>query len=492
MHRFALGKKEGDKGFGNRFVRLGFAGTVYGVPMTDVGVLASQGKAPVSPGVEMVFSVGLGGNKGSWVGAVLGQKILKKYDVEVTMKDGVGSVIVPDEITKDVAPLWDDFLVGKFLDTAPHIAKVHAIVNKIWALNDKEKMIDVFEVNPTSMKFRILNQADRNRVLRRGMWNLAGIPVVMTKWSPVAEKEKAPAQSIPMWVHLKIVPLSMFSWQGLSFVASPVGSPVRLHPETAQCLNLDVAKIFVKADLTKELPAKMNFNIQGQDILVEYSYPRLPSKCLKCGKWGHKTCPITREEQIDLPEVQIGNLDEKNKIMEKEIVVEQIEVSSEQTTEVLVVSEESLRETGKAIEMPEAAEVAQENSIQEKEHEWLDVSPGKSCRSPTTTNRVGESVQDSILTNSRFSVLSSEEEEEREEEEEGEITEPVKDFELQTDDSLKSPVGAVGKVKEGVIQRQSLPRDSKMKHKFLGDTSVQKAQEVGPSELNKKKSCRHQ
>lgn len=178
--------------------------------MTDVGVLASQGKALVSPGVEMVSSVGLGGNKGSWVGAVQGQKILKKYDVEVTMKDGVGSVIVPDEITKDFAPLWDDFLVGKFLDTAPHIAKVHAIVNKIWALNDKEKMIDVFEVNPTSMKFRILNQADRNRVLRRGMWNLAGISVVMTKWSPVAEKEKAPAQAIPMWVHLKNVPLSMF------------------------------------------------------------------------------------------------------------------------------------------------------------------------------------------------------------------------------------------------------------------------------------------
>ena len=71
-----------------------------------------------------------GGSKGSWVGAVQGHKFLKKYDVEVKMKDGIGSVTAPEEITKDVPPLWDDFLVGKFLDNAPHIAKVQAIVKR--------------------------------------------------------------------------------------------------------------------------------------------------------------------------------------------------------------------------------------------------------------------------------------------------------------------------------------------------------------------------
>ncbi|KAF8083331.1 hypothetical protein N665_0780s0004 [Sinapis alba] len=238
--------------------------------MDDTASSASQGVATTP-----------GGIKGSWVGAVQGQKVLKKYDVEVTMKDGIGSVIVPEEITKDVEPLWDDFLIGKFLDNAPHVAKIHAIVNKIWALNDKAQMIDVFEVNTTTMKFRIMNSSVRNRILRRGMWNLAGIPVVMTKWSPVVEKQKPEVQSIPMWVHLKNVPMNMFSWQGLSFVASPVGSPVRLHPETAQCLNLT------------ELPKSMKLNIQGQDTLVEYVYPWLPTKCSTCGKWGHsvKTIP---------------------------------------------------------------------------------------------------------------------------------------------------------------------------------------------------------
>ncbi|KAG2261125.1 hypothetical protein Bca52824_068204 [Brassica carinata] len=164
------------------------------------------------------------GSKNSWVGVVQGQKVLKKYDVEIQMQDGIGSVMVPEEITKGV--------------------------------------------------FRILNNADKNRVLRRGMWNIAGVPMVLTKWSPCSRG-------------------------GPSFVTSPLGSPVRLHPETTQCLNIEVAKIFVKVDLSKDLPKKMKFNIEGEEVMVEYIYPWLPTKCPKCEKWGHtrKRCPQGNEEQ---------------------------------------------------------------------------------------------------------------------------------------------------------------------------------------------------
>lgn len=59
------------------------------------------------------------------------QKVLTKYDVEVRLEDGIGSVEIPEEVFKDPQPLWEDFLIGKFLDKAPHIGKVHATVNKI-------------------------------------------------------------------------------------------------------------------------------------------------------------------------------------------------------------------------------------------------------------------------------------------------------------------------------------------------------------------------
>lgn len=46
------------------------------------------------------------------------EKSLKKYDVELTMKNGISSVVIPEEIFVDPSPLWEDFLIGKFLDNS--------------------------------------------------------------------------------------------------------------------------------------------------------------------------------------------------------------------------------------------------------------------------------------------------------------------------------------------------------------------------------------
>lgn len=51
--------------------------------------------------------------------------------MEVSNKDGVNMVEIPDEILDNSTPLWDDFVVGKVLDLVPHVAKVHMVLNKI-------------------------------------------------------------------------------------------------------------------------------------------------------------------------------------------------------------------------------------------------------------------------------------------------------------------------------------------------------------------------
>lgn len=98
----------------------------------------------------------------------------------------VKRVIVKDfhnkEVVKDSVPLWEDFLTGKFLDAAPHVAKVHVIVNKIWTLGDKSIRIDAFPVKETTIKFRIRDSSVRARILRRGMWNIADIQILVSEW----------------------------------------------------------------------------------------------------------------------------------------------------------------------------------------------------------------------------------------------------------------------------------------------------------------------
>lgn len=79
----------------------------------------------------------------SWVNVAQEQRSLKKYEVEITKDEGVDSVVVPDDVFKDPSPLWEDFLIGRFIEKAPHVGKVHAIVNKIWTM-DKSHVVEVY------------------------------------------------------------------------------------------------------------------------------------------------------------------------------------------------------------------------------------------------------------------------------------------------------------------------------------------------------------
>lgn len=99
--------------------------------------------------------------------------------------------------------------------------------------------------------------------------------------------------------------------------------------------------------------------------------------------------------------------------------------------------------------------------------------------------------QVSILSKSRFSVLSTYEEE-------GEIPETKDDMEEENkvededmeDDKDLEMEESVYKNEEDIINtRQYLPRGSKNKHKFLSVT-VQRARGDGPGDQNKKKKYR--
>ena len=291
-------------------------------------------------GESVSFTRGSKSVGSSWVDVAQEKKVMKKYDVEITEKEGQKRVEIPDEVIEKVNHLWEDYLIGKFLDNVPHIAKVHATVNRIWNQGDKKMLIDVHVVDETTMKFKVTDPTIRARVLKRGMWSIGNIPMVITKWVPDEMKEKPEITAILLWVHLKNVPMNMYSWQGLSFITSAAGFPIRLHPETAACTNFKLAKVFVNADLTKELPTKINFTKSGVSSLVELIYPWLPLRCNTCGKWGHtdKVCIINKKDGSEksvkqiIKEGVVGKDGEKVKDMEEE-AMNKLEAEAKQDIE---------------------------------------------------------------------------------------------------------------------------------------------------------------
>lgn len=237
------------------------------------------------------------------------------------------------------------------------------------------------------MQFKISDPKAREKILRQGMWNIAGVPMVVTKWNPRIEEEKHEEESIPMWIHLTKVPLNMFSWEGLSLIASPVGVPVKLHPETIACSSFKVAKVFVNVDVSKALPKEMNFSSKGKEFMVEFHYPWLPSRCQHCDKWGHgeKVCSLKRKGK----EKEASSASKSKEVEGSKEVVDVGDTCKE----------------GKEVIMGESStyrvEEAALNTRTDDVVKWLQVSPGKVGRS-------APKIDDSKIqiSASKFTVLS--------------------------------------------------------------------------------------
>ena len=341
----------------------------------------------------------------SWVSIAEDKKRLKKYEVAVSMKDGKHSVEIPDEVLDSSTPLWEDFVIGKFLDVAPHIAKIHMVLNKIWKYGDEAAKVEVYEANSMAVRIRVPNPKTREKIIRRGMWNIIGVPMIVSKWTPKIEEEKQEEDTIPMWVHLEKVPLHMFSWEALSFMTSTVGFPVKLHPETRSCTNLEVAKVFVKVDVSTVLPKEITFSKDGSEFTVSFHYPFLPSRCNSCDKWGH-TATVCGMKGRGKGKVQSKGNETSGK--ETELVVsvtgDEVEMQHERSKGMEDQNDEVENKTGGIVITLDTDKELEGNA-------WSLVSPEKIGRMQMSMEGKSEEI---IISASKFSVLNMEEGEEDE------------------------------------------------------------------------------
>lgn len=89
--------------------------------------------------------------------------------MEILNKDGVYMVEISDEVLENFILLWEDFVVGKFLDLVFYVVKVYMVFNRIWKYGDSLIRVEVYEVNFITMRFKVLSLKVREKIFRRGM-----------------------------------------------------------------------------------------------------------------------------------------------------------------------------------------------------------------------------------------------------------------------------------------------------------------------------------
>ena len=80
----------------------------------------NQERGKNQTGKQGLENLSSGSEKGgsSWVEVAQENKVLKKYDLKIIDKEGEKAVEVLDDVIDNVNLLREDYLIGKFLDTA--------------------------------------------------------------------------------------------------------------------------------------------------------------------------------------------------------------------------------------------------------------------------------------------------------------------------------------------------------------------------------------
>lgn len=210
---------------------------------------------------------------------------------------GAPFVLIPDENIEAAKEEFKDFIYARFHGEFPSMGRIIGVVNAIWGKTGPR--IFVHNIGDGCYLLRVNSLKTKEWMLSRTCWNIAGYPMFVAPWSPDFMPEEAPITSVVVPIELRGVPYLLFNRESLSRLATAVGKPVSLAPETERKENFEVAKLYVRVDITKKLPTKIISGFSsGRENEISVSYPWLPVKCPTCGKHGHSAekCRFGKKE----------------------------------------------------------------------------------------------------------------------------------------------------------------------------------------------------
>ncbi|KAF2589103.1 hypothetical protein F2Q70_00040383 [Brassica cretica] len=219
----------------------------------------------------------------SYAGLLKVSASLEELGTPVEHDSVVPFVLIPDENIVSAKEEFRDFIYARFHGDWPSMGCIIGVINAIWAKTGPR--IFVHNVGNGEFLLKVTNAKTKEQLLARTCWNIAGYPMFVAPWSPEFTPEEGPITSAVVPVELRGVPYLIFNRESLSRLATAVGKPDSLAPETERKENFQVAKLYVRVDLTRELPSKIISGFSsGKEVEISVSYPWLPLKCESCGK----------------------------------------------------------------------------------------------------------------------------------------------------------------------------------------------------------------
>ncbi|GKE17528.1 trichome birefringence-like protein 3 [Tanacetum coccineum] len=119
--------------------------------------------------------------------------------------------------------------------------------------------------------FKFATSKGLEQVLEHGPWLIRNVPLILKKWTPKMTISKDQVTRVPVWVKFHKVPVVAYSEDGLSLIATQVGTPIMLDAFTS-----DNLRNWVRVEYEWKPPVCVDFKVFGH---ASHQCPkRIPTK----------------------------------------------------------------------------------------------------------------------------------------------------------------------------------------------------------------------
>ncbi|GJX81716.1 RNA-directed DNA polymerase, eukaryota, reverse transcriptase zinc-binding domain protein [Tanacetum coccineum] len=196
-------------------------------------------------------------------------------------------------------------------------------LRRMWA---KYGLRDVIVNANGTIMFKFRDEIGMKKVIDQSPWMVKNVPVFAQQWNLEIGMKVTEPEKLPIRVKLMNLPMEAWSVEGISALASGIGTPIVMDNTTAHMCQYgsrrsDFARVLIEIDAKKEMKdvIKIQYTDKERKVRgtkeVKIGYDWKPLMCSYCKVFGHNHDKYTVRPRT-VEEIAAKKRDEEN--MQKE------------------------------------------------------------------------------------------------------------------------------------------------------------------------------
>ncbi|GKC62617.1 cytokinin dehydrogenase 3-like protein [Tanacetum coccineum] len=211
--------------------------------------------------------------------------------------NGIDVVVLVDSI-RDISECFANTAYGFFLGKKVAYLVVANYVRNTWGKYGLVR--SMFSSSTGLFSFQFSSMDGLDAMLKNGLWFIWNNPLILKKWHPDENLLKEDVSTIPVLVKLHGVPVTTFSDDDLSAIATKLGQAMLE-------LWLSYAYVELKDNIVVAMPKITREGHYTCNVRVEYEWK--PLKCSSCKVFGHIHEECTKNIGVESvePTIEVSN-----------------------------------------------------------------------------------------------------------------------------------------------------------------------------------------